>query len=321
MTALAKALEVGLQSKCDDGSCVYACELDRTWTIGAVPQGGYSLGVLVEACTKHMSESPHMDPIHVSAHFLHATNVGRGQVHVKIVKTGSIFTNLVANLVQQGQTKTVAHLIFGNLSPQPPGEGRKIFSPTSPYARRLPLTIHPGSIAPSFSRPDWTSEHVQFSLDDELLARNDLESPTRTSSKSDRVKVFALPFFADSFVPMPMLLPESEPANKGAPYSWYPTITMSVEFKARLPSSEKYSDRTVGIYCESRFLHEPHARHNARVELWTAPSVTGGGEPAEGWRERQYCLAIADQMCLMLPMEINTRKGSRDSTKLSGSKL
>lgn len=91
---------------------------------------------------------------------------------------------------------------------------------------------------------------------------------------------------------------------------------MSIEFKTRIPSSAEFSDRTVGLYFESRFFHDPHGRHNARVEVWTAPSGIGQGNIEEGWREKQYCIAVADQMALMLPMDLNLKEGRKDSAKL-----
>lgn len=98
--------------------------------------------------------------------------------------------------------------------------------------------------------------------------------------------------------------------------SWFPTLTMSIEFKARIPSSAEFSDRTVGVYSESKFLHDPYTRHNGRVEVWTAPSCIGQGNIEEGWRDSQYCIAIADQMALMLPMDLNLKEGRRDNAKL-----
>jgi len=93
---------------------------------------------------------------------------------------------------------------------------------------------------------------------------------------------------------------------------------MTVEFKARLPSSQEYASRTVGLYCESRFLTDPHGRHNAHVEVWTAPSAIGQGKIEAGWRDKQYCIAVVDQMALTLPMDLNRRLGSniKDTSKL-----
>ena len=91
---------------------------------------------------------------------------------------------------------------------------------------------------------------------------------------------------------------------------------MTVEFKARIPSSDSYSTRTVGLYSESRFLNDPEGRHNSGVEVWTAPSQIGQGDVAKGWRDHQYCIAVADQMSLMLPIELNIQQGTKGSAKL-----
>ena len=186
-----------------------------------------------------------------------------------------------------------------------------------------------------------------------IIARNEPDSSMRTNSETvggggtewgawcelktegDKLRTSAIPFFADNFMNLPVLVPNNEPARIGAVQrsaqhamqdnlaqkadfvrSWFPTITMSIEFKTRIPSSAEFSDRTVGLYSESRFLHDPHARHNSRVEVWTAPSCIGQGNVEEGWRDRQYCIAVADQMALMLPMDLNLKEGNRDGTKL-----
>ena len=99
--------------------------------------------------------------------------------------------------------------------------------------------------------------------------------------------------------------------------SWFPTITLSIEFKTRIPSSAEFSDRTVGLYSESRFLHDPHARHNARVEVWTAPSLHWSGD-CRRRVERQTILhsCRGPDGILMVPMDLNLKEGTRDGTKL-----
>lgn len=252
------------------------------------------------------------------------------------MKTGRTFTNLHAQLVQNGTVKITAHLVFGDLSPQPSAPIQRTLVPPSPYARRLPLHFHPSQVTPTEVRHAFTygKSQTQWSVDQMIIARNELDSSMRTNSETvgsggtewgawcelktegDKLRTSAIPFFADNFMNLPVLLPNSEPARIGAVQSWFPTITMSIEFKTRIPSSAEFSDRTVGLYSESRFLHDPHARHNSRVEVWTAPSCIGQGNVEEGWRDRQYCIAVADQMALMLPMDLNLKEGNRDGTKL-----
>ncbi|KAG8214432.1 thioesterase-like superfamily-domain-containing protein [Butyriboletus roseoflavus] len=336
---------------------------------------GYALGVILEACTRYQSGSgsSHADPVYVSAHFLRATNVGIGQVRVKLLKSGKTFTNILAELVQQvrsvfvwlcvvflrqshsdlkGTTRITAHLLFGDLSPSQPGRGQKVLAPPSPYARRVPLHSHPSTVTYDAVRSPWARKmETRVSVDTVLLSHNDPTSATRTTAESvggggvewgawyelahkdDKLTTSSMPFFCDSFVNLPILLPASEPGSMGdkkrlvsskkrrhidwnTPYSWFPTIAMTIEFKARVPSSDYYSARTVGLYSESRFQTNPEGRHNARVEVWTAPSEIGQGDVAKGWRVNQYCIAVADQMALMLPVELNIRQGTKASAKL-----
>lgn len=69
---------------------------------------GYAFGLIVEACTRFQSETVHKEPVHVTAHFLRATNVGPAEVHVRVQKIGKNFTNLSADLTQ-GVSNRLSH--------------------------------------------------------------------------------------------------------------------------------------------------------------------------------------------------------------------
>ncbi|KAG1790290.1 thioesterase-like superfamily-domain-containing protein [Suillus plorans] len=335
MVPLVRALYVSETSRSSE-TATYVTELNGSWVIGSIPQGGYTLGQIVEACTRFQSETVHKDPIHVTAHFLRATNVGPAEVRVSVQKIGKNFTNLLADLVQGGDTRLTSHLIFGDLTPVP-GEIPRSLAAPSPYARRLPLHDHPSAAIRDRMRHVWRFHSLlSWSMDHTILACNAMRSQTRVDTEiiggggvewgawceltrpEDEIKPSSIPFFGDMFLNIPSLLPDSEPASHGTLDCWFPTVTMTVEFKARIPSSQDYASRTVGLYSESRFLTDPHGRHNARVEVWTAPSAIGQGKLEAGWRDKQYCIAVVDQMALTLPMDLNHRQGSRDkvTTKL-----
>ncbi|KAG2066308.1 hypothetical protein BDR04DRAFT_1130050 [Suillus decipiens] len=331
MVPLARALDVSEISRCSE-TATYATELN-----------GYTLGQVVEACTRFQSETVHKDPVHVTAHFLHATTVGPAEVSVSVQKIGKNFTNLLADLAQGGHIKLTSHLIFGDLTPVPGGVPRSLAVP-SPYARRLPLLNHPSAAVRDRMRHIWRFHSLlSWSIDHAILARNAVRSQTRADTEiiggggaewgawceltrtEDEIKPSSIPFFGDTCVNLPSLLPDSEPASHGAldcrgtltPFSsWFPTVIMTIEFKARVPSSQDHASRTVGLYSESRFLTDPHGRHNARVEVWTAPSAIGQGNLEAGWRDKQYCIAVVDQMALTLPMDLNHRQGNKVTTKL-----
>jgi hypothetical protein len=78
-------------------------------------------------------------------------------------------------------------------------------------------------------------------------------------------------------------------------------MTLTIEFKFPIPSTMELAKRTVGLYSCSRYINQPQGRHDAFVEVWTAPSNIGEGKEEAGWRKKQLCLAISTQMALVIP--------------------
>lgn len=97
--------------------------------------------------------------------------------------------------------------------------------------------------------------------------------------------------------------------------SWPPSIVITIEFKFPLPKTTDphTSQRTVAVFTQSRFMNEPNARHDAVIEVWTAPSDVGDGKlPAnDSWKEHQRCLAVSTQMAIVLPVALNQKQGTK----------
>ena len=95
-------------------------------------------------------------------------------------------------------------------------------------------------------------------------------------------------------------------------------MTLAVQFISTIPSTSKFhASRTVGLYSSGKFLSNPQGRHDGYVEVWTAPCNIGEGTEFEGWRENQVCLAVATQMALIVPMEVNHGRATKsDAAKL-----
>ena len=92
-------------------------------------------------------------------------------------------------------------------------------------------------------------------------------------------------------------------------------MTLAVDFKVPIRNlTSEHSHQTAGLYSSGRFINDPQGRHDIYVEVWSAPSKIGEGIPEPGWRDKQICLAIATQMALTLPMEVNLKNGQK--TKL-----
>ena len=56
-------------------------------------------------------------------------------------------------------------------------------------------------------------------------------------------------------------------------------------------------------------MNDPSGRHDTHVEIWTAPTNIGEGTESDGWQQRQRCLAVANQMALVIPADVNRSKG------------
>lgn len=78
----------------------YAADLDPGWLVGGGVNGGYSLAVIGNAVRDRLTETGHVDPFSVSAHYLSATAPGPAVVETRVVRTGRRFSTVAATLVQ-----------------------------------------------------------------------------------------------------------------------------------------------------------------------------------------------------------------------------
>ncbi|KAJ7464782.1 thioesterase-like superfamily-domain-containing protein [Mycena galericulata] len=333
MAPLGKAIRVTDDGRVAADTKVFRGNVDPEWTVGHVPNGGYVLALAIQACVEYQASTLHRDPIHVTSHYLQATSLALFEVRVRTLKRGRGFTNVLADLVQQDRTRITTHMIFGSLAPQSNSVG---LAPLSSYARRLPLYVHPSNaVETSMPRVVRFKEHIKWAHDPHLKAQNLPDNPSRTNSETvgggglvwgawlqlvgqdEHITPASIAFLADTFINLPALLPRSERGSLIASETWFPTMTLIIEFKAPIPApSEKHSARTVGIYSTGAFWGEPQGRHDTYLEVWTAPSDIGIGVVADGWRDNQFCLATATQMSLSLPMDVNAGRAKYNAPKL-----
>ncbi|TFK52327.1 hypothetical protein OE88DRAFT_1734343 [Heliocybe sulcata] len=336
MAPLSKAIAFESSSRRKDETSTHRGVVDPDWNVASVPNGGYVLGLVVEACIRHQASEPLRDPIHVTAHFLRTTAVAEFEIHVRTLRAGKSFANLVAEFKQQDEVKITAHLIFGVLSSAPsPSDPLPTLAPPSPYARRIPLLTHPSQLTGTewSRRPLGYMSHIRLAEDPAIQERN--QSPPADSTngkelewaawielrdKDERIMTPSLAFLVDTFNSLPELLAQRNYGNIKGGRQWFPTLTLTIEFKFPIPASDGYSRRTVGIHARGRYVNNPQGRHETTIEVWSAPSNIGediDGQSAGDWREKQVCLAVSSQMALVVPMAVNRRKGER----ASGSKL
>ncbi|KAJ7144998.1 thioesterase-like superfamily-domain-containing protein [Mycena crocata] len=303
----------------------YTANADPAWVVGRVPNGGYLVCLIVQSCIQNQADSknPLTDPLHVSVHFLQPTKTSTVEVQIRILKRGRNFVNILADLVQGHRTCITAHLIFGKI---PPSTG-PLIDPLTGYARRYPLQGHPSKVNTSKMTPIFVfGKHVRWAEDPELLSRNEANHPARKTTmggglavwgawieleKEERLTPASLAFFTDCFQNMATLFP-SNVTGVDLRSLWLPTLTLTLEYKAPIPSpSAMHSARTVGVRVVSGFMSEPQGRHDTFIEIWTAPSGIGEGTEIDGWRDAQVCLGIATQMQLMVKGTVNDKAAAK----------
>ncbi|KAH8109371.1 hypothetical protein DFH11DRAFT_1548335 [Phellopilus nigrolimitatus] len=240
-------------------------QIDGDWTVFVLPNGGYSLGLMIESCIAHQKKhSPGLlDPIHVSAYYLRPTRPVR------------------AEMVQRGQTTISARLIFRLLSPIKTAVSEfiepKTLNPPSPYAQRTPLRTHPSNASSMPLHAVWNFKKHISGKEDKVLTNMNRPENRKFSSRSTaeveaEITVRRTPA-SDIVKPLPELLPSEENPLQGK--TWYATLTLSVEFKTPL--------RLYDFDPQQSFPHD---------------TVRG-----EDWREKQRCLAIATQAAICVPYE------------------
>ena len=125
--------------------------------------------------------------------------------------------------------KIMTHVIFGINAPHPKDKLNLTLNPPSTYARRHPLYVHPSKAVSKDIPRTWKFRpHIKWAEDLDILARNTVDSPTRTHSstigggglewaawsgftdKDERITNPSLAFLVDIFMNTPALLPKSE---------------------------------------------------------------------------------------------------------------
>lgn len=92
---------------------IYTSSLDREWSIGKNPHGGYMMALLTKAALT-TAERPH--PLVVSAHFLRSPGIGEVELHTEQVKRGRLFTTVHARVVQNGKPCVEATVTAGEIT-------------------------------------------------------------------------------------------------------------------------------------------------------------------------------------------------------------
>ncbi|GAA5910462.1 hypothetical protein JCM6882_007361 [Rhodosporidiobolus microsporus] len=348
---------------------VYRLHLSASWTVGSVAHGGYLLSVLTSTVQQHQSlhappHAQHHDPAHLTSQFLSASVPGRAEVEVKVASATKNWTRLDVELWQwtpaadttdftnpnsQRVLRISAHFLVTSLPPLPapgpvsPETLGKAAANVNYLEMPCPLLEHPGSIDMSDGGTPvppklrfgegmrWKDVRTEKRSDGALAWGGWIELK---NGEDLRESAALIPFFADVAKNGPEVVPDNE--KRGV--FWFPTMTLSLDFKSPFPlpsfsssSAAGPASRTFGLYSTTKTIHD--GRHDLTVEVWSAPANLGegGGEKkgerqldadgVERWRrEGSRLLGVSTQMALCVPIAVNMARGIKNGGK-EGAKL
>jgi len=94
---------------------VYWGTVSKHWNIGANPNGGYLLSIVLGAIARLSSEHP--DPLSVTTHYLRPGLADTAcEVRVELIRKGRTLTTARAQLAQAGKTRLEVLAAFGDLT-------------------------------------------------------------------------------------------------------------------------------------------------------------------------------------------------------------
>lgn len=195
----------------------------RDWNIGANPNGGYLLSVVVRALSAAL---PHPDPMTITTHFLRPGVAGADcDINVEVIRTGRTLSTARASLCQEGKPRLEVLASFGDLTasagvdttlsipapelPDPAackqrsGDSQGV---DLPILQRLDTRLHPQQALAGQAGKAEVSGWIRFA---------DGREPDSCS----------LPLFTDTFPPSPFGL-------LGV-VGWVPTIELTVHVRRR----------------------------------------------------------------------------------------
>ncbi|GAA6055334.1 hypothetical protein JCM3770_005291 [Rhodotorula araucariae] len=318
-------------------ACVFTVDVSETWCVGSVAHGGYLLCILTDAVLQHqrLAHSKHLDPAHLTSQFFSATVPGKTQVEIKVVSESKRWTRLDVDLFQWSpDPNTTAftaagtdrilrirtHFLVSELPPHPEA------GTLNYLARPCPLLSHPGAVGMA-DGGDEVPAKLRFHAGMRWKVVDCIQPNDGTLAwgawiemkGGEQVDQLAtlIPFFADVAKNGPELLPEDQRPGP----AWYPTMSLSLDFKSKFPLSGPYATRTVGLYSTTKSIHD--GRHDLTVEVWAAPAELGAGKPTaadrdEGddgvaaWRRKgARLIGVSTQMALAVPLEVNRSRGRK----------
>ncbi|OBZ76522.1 hypothetical protein A0H81_03491 [Grifola frondosa] len=347
LQALAVIADPSRSTSGKDSVSVYSAAIDPEWVILQAPQGGEEprhtypryLKLVTRSSRRiqprHHPRSRHSAPvrleaprpIHLTVHFLRIPRLATLHVHVRVLKIGRDFTNLLADLVQNVSLSCFALLMLRTHLTSPHLTGDSDDHDTHDVRRTRPAPLHTARPHPRPSPPKGPPHaHADAPLQVLLGPRHALLGHEQAHPRRARPRVRRAEQVRCGGHAVGHVLYAPDGAGPAAAVD--DSVSCGLGDGARrehgrvrrggpqmfpIPpaSSPDHSPRTVALFSTGAFANDPQARHDTRVEVWTAPSDIGEGEERVGWREMQRCLAVMNTVMVVVPAAVNINAGAK----------
>ncbi|PWN27020.1 hypothetical protein BDZ90DRAFT_232597 [Jaminaea rosea] len=301
-----------------EDSATFSAPWNEIWTIGVSPQGGYSLSLMIQAAQawvrlpsthSHPTAAPHIDPLHVSATFVYPQSISKPlSIVVKPLKRGKGVTLAQVDLTQENTVVLTAKLYLTNFAARrgadPPIKGPSFPSHPCPLTKPGEVTSqskHYGGKQVKFR------ELISMRRDDAFEERNkgkvagawfeitgDGERDGLADGKERGVGYHWLPIFCDMYLRPPE---QRDLYPKGTAW-WYPTLSLSIEYKRSLPQDVLL--RRWGEVSWVDFTQD--GQYDNSVQIWSHPADNHLLDPSMREEDGPQILAIARQVALSTPL-------------------
>ncbi|PHH62302.1 hypothetical protein CDD81_7290 [Ophiocordyceps australis] len=241
----------------------YAAELSEAFCVGMVPHGGYVASIFLRAAREHATSFGQPDAIAVHWQFLSKTAAGRAVLRIDEVRKGRAMSVLHVSLFQgklpseapwvspSTEPCVVAYITCRDIASESgislPTNWSLPLPPPPANLSSLPRRLAGDKWSPFWARimdvlPPFRSLEYYCPADaDPLRPHLHLDFWLRLSQPNARFSETDLGFLADAVAPL--ILESYRPGkhDTAAPYFprskafWYPTITMSLDVKKKLP--------------------------------------------------------------------------------------
>ncbi|GAK64879.1 uncharacterized protein PAN0_007c3095 [Moesziomyces antarcticus] len=335
------------ESSITSRSGVYRGEIDTTWCIGSVPNGGYSLSIILNAVLAFMrtpevtatniKSIAHNDPLLLSATYIQAVTWTPYEVRVQVLKRGKSLSNLQADLYQDGVLRITTQVLVTDFETQKtaadrmkleggehdPAKNGYTITDKSQWAPEFPLSAPEKCHAPRpFGNKAESGKTFAFG---ELITVSADPKHIHATKTSDVLSAGA--YYA--LTPQPRLSLDADKVAKGRVADGKNLIPFFADMFLSPPmmlpghhDAHWYPTLHLTVEFKRALPKQPVTRtatlskgrfmingqHESDTELWSHPDDQHLFNSKQATERRSWILAVARQTALVLPFAVNQNK-------------